>query len=105
MKVCYVISEYIRKFRLVRRKNPKHYNKTKSASIFQLKLCLRKYILSSDWGWGWEQKLEWGFESEMGNGKVPPVPGDDSIISQATHPPHNLKECSDKKVPLVVGLS
>ena len=79
--------------------------KQKSASIFQLKLCLRKYISSSDWGWGWEQKLEWGFESEMGNGKVPPVPGDDSIISQATHPPHNLKECSDKKVPLVVRMS
>ena len=32
-------------------------------------------ILSSDWDW------EWGWEMEL----VPPVPGDDSIISWATH--------------------
>ena len=33
-------------------------------------------VLSSDWDW------EWGWELEMGNGtgKVPTVPGDDSII-------------------------
>ena len=37
----------------------------------------RKKILSSDRYW------DWGLGN--GNRKVPPVPGDDSIISQATY--------------------
>ncbi len=44
-------------------------------------------------------KWEWEIEST-------PSPGDDSIISQATHPPTTtqlltMKECSHKKVSLV----
>ena len=47
--------------------------------------------------------MEMGMGMGNKNGKVPPVPGDDSIISQATTHPQllTMKEICDNKVPLV----